>query len=141
MVVYIYALILVLSIKCHHLSIQVLAKNHQSHPSARTPANSSKYFLSTSSNPFSSVQSISIIATVYTYPKLAHHPPTPTPEKEKLTSPPTKTGTTTSLRLSASHAIWPGNAITSSTTTVSFFAAAVPHTPRPKWISWQAGFP
>jgi len=51
--------------------------NHQSHPSARTPASVSKCFLSTSSNPFSSVQSMSMIATVYTCSKLAHYPLNP----------------------------------------------------------------
>lgn len=60
---------------------------------------------------------------------------------DKRTSPPQRIGTTISLRLSASQAICPGNANTSGTTTVSFLSAAVPHTPRPNRISWQAGFP
>jgi len=53
------------------------------------------------------VQSISIIATV---------------------SPLTRMGTTISLRLSASHAIWPGNWRTSGTITVFWLAAAAANT-------------
>ena len=43
---------------------QIHGTPHQSHPSAKTPAKISRYFLSTSSNPETVVQSISINPTV-----------------------------------------------------------------------------
>lgn len=61
--------------------------------------------------------------------------------KREHASPPTKIGTTISLLLSASQAICPGKASTSSATTLSRFSAAVPQTPFPNRIRWQAGFP
>lgn len=61
--------------------------------------------------------------------------------RNKLTSPPAKIGTTISLLLLASQAMCPGNSSTSGTTTVSRFSAAAPHTPRPNRISWHAGRP
>jgi hypothetical protein len=85
-----------------------------------------------------------MIATVYTPPisnTTQHSTPQPSNGINKLTSPPAKIGTTISLRLLASQAIWPGKLNTSGTITVSRFSAAVPHTPRPKRISWQAGRP
>lgn len=48
-------------------NILVSNTNYQSQLSARIPANSSRYFLSTSSNPAVSVQSISMMATVYSH--------------------------------------------------------------------------
>jgi hypothetical protein len=51
------------------------------------------------------------------------------------------TGTTISLRLLASQAIWPGNFSTSGTNCVCLLAAAVPQTPFPNIIVWQATWP
>lgn len=61
--------------------------------------------------------------------------------EEPLTFPACTIGTTISLWLSPSHAICPGNSSTSGTSTVLPSAAAVPHTPLPKAIVWQATFP
>lgn len=58
-----------------------------------------------------------------------------------LTLPSTKIGTTTSLLLSPSHAMCPGNSSTSGTSCVRPLAAAAPQTPRPKAIVWQATLP
>ena len=57
------------------------------------------------------------------------------------TFPPATIGTTTSLRLSLSHAMWPGKRSTSGTSCVSREAAAAPQTPLPKRIVWQATLP
>lgn len=92
--------------------------------------------MSSSSKPLGSVQSMSIIATVYQDVSCVWDC-----GWNVLTSPFTRIGTTISLRLSASHAMCPGNSSTSGTTTVSCLAAAVPQTPLPKRISWQAGLP
>ncbi len=51
------------------------------------------------------------------------------------------TGTTSSLREAESHAMWPGNAFTSGTTTLRRSAAAVPHTPLPSGMRTHAGLP
>lgn len=110
---------------------------YQSQLSAKKAASCSRYFLSSSSKPEGSVQSMSMIATTYyslvrfsTQASWIVH-----------TSPFTRIGTTISLRLSASHAMCPGNSSTSGTTTVSRLAAAAPQTPFPKRISWHAGLP
>ena len=50
-------------------------------------------------------------------------------------------GTTISERDAASQAMCPGNSSTSRTTMVRLSAAAVPHTPFPKAMRTQAGFP
>lgn len=89
-------------------------------------AKSSRYFLSKSSNPFSIVQSTSIIATTFF-----------TPLPPALA----RIGTTISLLLSPSQAMWPGNLSTSATSCVFCVAAAAPQTPRPNSIVWQATFP
>lgn len=114
--------------------------NHQSQPSATISASCSRNFWSSSSKPEGSVQSISIMATVYPI-SLASASNTRHSIRRILTSPLTRIGTTISLRLSASHAICPGNSSTSGTMRVFWLAAAVPHTPFPYRICWQAGLP
>lgn len=122
-----------------HHTIILYIHTYQSQHSAKSDASSSNHFLSSSSNPAGSVQSTSMIATVYRASATQRN--TASTKESKLTSPPTRIGTTISLRLLASQAICPGKLNTSGTITVSRFSAAVPHTPRPKRISWQAGRP
>ena len=52
-----------------------------------------------------------------------------------------KTGTTISLLEALLHAMWPGNASTSGTMTVSAFFQAVPQTPLPNGILLHASGP
>ena len=54
---------------------------------------------------------------------------------------PRSSGTTISEFDAESQAMWPGKACTSSTSTVSRRAAAVPHTPLPMAMRTQAGLP
>ena len=61
--------------------------------------------------------------------------------QDTLTLSPCIIGTTISLLLLLSHAIWPGNASTSGTSCVTLVAAAVPHTPFPKAMVWHAMCP
>lgn len=92
----------------------------QSQPPPTNPPNRSNHLWSTSSNPPTTAQSTSIIATV---------------------RPPTTMGTTISLRDRASHAMCPGKSRTSCTSCVVWVWAAVPHTPRPKRMVWHATRP
>jgi hypothetical protein len=59
----------------------------------------------------------------------------------KLTFPSLTIGTTISLLLAPSHAMWPGNMSTSGTSCVVAVLAAAPHTPRPSAIVWHATWP
>lgn len=89
-------------------------QDQKSQMSASMPANCSKYFWSTSSNPFSSAQSTSMIATTFPFCII---------------------GTTISLLLLPSQAICPGYWSTSLTSCVFLPSAAVPQTPFPKEMS------
>lgn len=91
--------------------------------------------LSTSSKPFSTVPSTSNTATTTSSSCSSSPPSLPLPRTLTITD------TTISLRLSASQAICPGNVLVSRTTRVFAVLNAVPHTPWPGRISWQAGFP
>jgi hypothetical protein len=93
---------------------------YQSQAFPNSSASRSSHSLSTASKPFLTLQSMSIIATTF---------------------PPTEIGTTTSLMLSPSQAICPGNSSTSGTSCVCCVEAAVPQTPRPKAMVWHATFP
>lgn len=128
----------------HFPSISSAPQPSQSQLSASNAAKSPKPSSSTSSNPPTSVQSTSIIATTYIHPSA--QPLNQSSAKtypSQLTSPhfPPKTGTTISLLLSPSQAICPGNSRTSATLNIFFSAAAVPHTPLPMAMLWHAGRP
>jgi hypothetical protein len=62
-------------------------------------------------------------------------------QSKKLTFPSCKIGTTISEALAASQAMCPGNSSTSATNWVVFVVTAVPQTPLPNLMVWQATLP
>jgi hypothetical protein len=58
-----------------------------------------------------------------------------------ISSPSRISGTTISLADALSQAMWPSNALTSSTRCTCRVAAATPHTPDPKAMRMHAGRP
>ena len=112
----------------------------KSHELAIKIASCSSAIWSSSVKPDNSAQSISMIATTYLHVSLARVCCIKL-SGYRHTIPSWMIGTTISLLLAPSQAMCPGNLSTSSTNWVTFFATAVPHTPRPMAIVWHATWP